>query len=210
MADYIFPGGAYYMLSRVLSHCSRIWHSVGRQAPLSVRFSRQEYWSGLPFPPPGDLPNSGIKPASLHFYHWQVDSLQLAPPGKSTILAKPRGHSQHRQLVTSSAPSAGFWSWLYWRLCFVFIIISLTTKLALTQRGTCFSLTCKEILKTGKNQTTLSTDYTMVTWLSFSLNTSKVSNLKSVKTIIQFQKFNFRHINRKKSGFSLYLFCTIW
>ena len=36
-----------------------------RQAPLSMGFSRQEYWSGLPFPPPGDLPNTGIKPASL-------------------------------------------------------------------------------------------------------------------------------------------------
>ena len=35
------------------------------QAPLSMGFSRQEYWSGLPFPPPGDLPNLGIEPASL-------------------------------------------------------------------------------------------------------------------------------------------------
>ena len=35
-----------------------------RQAPLSMEFSRQEYWSGLPFPPPGDLPDPGIKPMS--------------------------------------------------------------------------------------------------------------------------------------------------
>ncbi|ELR46456.1 hypothetical protein M91_05097, partial [Bos mutus] len=35
------------------------------QAPLSMEFSRQEYWSGLPFPPPGDLPNPGIEPMSL-------------------------------------------------------------------------------------------------------------------------------------------------
>ena len=35
------------------------------QAPLSIRFSRQEYWSGLPCPPPEDLPNPGIKPTSL-------------------------------------------------------------------------------------------------------------------------------------------------
>ena len=34
------------------------------QAPLSMEFSRQEYWSGLPFPSPGDLPNPGIKPGS--------------------------------------------------------------------------------------------------------------------------------------------------
>ena len=39
--------------------------SVARQAPLSIGFSRQEYWSGWPFPPPGDLPDSGIEPESL-------------------------------------------------------------------------------------------------------------------------------------------------
>ena len=38
--------------------------SVARQAPLSIGFSRQEYWSGLPFPSPGDLPDPGIKPPS--------------------------------------------------------------------------------------------------------------------------------------------------
>ena len=40
-----------------------LW-TVARQAPLSMGFSRQEYWSGLPCPPPGDLPNPGIKPRS--------------------------------------------------------------------------------------------------------------------------------------------------
>ena len=38
--------------------------TAARQAPLSMGFSRQEYWSGLPFPPPGDLPNSEIEPES--------------------------------------------------------------------------------------------------------------------------------------------------
>ena len=38
--------------------------TVGHQAPLSMGFSRQEYWTGLPFPPPGDLPDPGIEPAS--------------------------------------------------------------------------------------------------------------------------------------------------
>jgi len=42
-------------------------------------FSRQEYWSGLPCPPPGDLPNPGIKPRSLAL---QVESLPSEPPGK--------------------------------------------------------------------------------------------------------------------------------
>ena len=38
--------------------------TVANQAPLSMGFSRQEYWSGLPFPSPGDLPNPGIEPKS--------------------------------------------------------------------------------------------------------------------------------------------------
>ena len=51
----------------VLSHvqlCATPW-TVAHQAPLSMGFFRQEYWSGLPCPPPGDLPNPGIKPVSL-------------------------------------------------------------------------------------------------------------------------------------------------
>ena len=44
--------------------CATLW-TVARQAPTSMGFSRQEYWSGLPLPPPGDLPNPEIKPASL-------------------------------------------------------------------------------------------------------------------------------------------------
>ena len=54
--------------------------TVDRHAPLSIGFSRQEYWSGLPCPPPGDLPNSGIKPRSPAF---QADSLPSEPPGKA-------------------------------------------------------------------------------------------------------------------------------
>ena len=45
---------------------------IAHQAPLSMGFSRQEYWSGLPCPPPGDLPNSGIKPVSFSLLHWQA------------------------------------------------------------------------------------------------------------------------------------------
>ena len=45
-------------------------------APLSMEFSRQEYWSKLPFPPPGDLPNQWLNP---HLLHWQVGSLPLSP-----------------------------------------------------------------------------------------------------------------------------------
>ena len=41
-----------------------LW-TIAHQSPLFMGFSRQEYWSGLPYPPPGDLPNPGIEPASL-------------------------------------------------------------------------------------------------------------------------------------------------
>ena len=41
--------------------------TVAHQAPLSMGFSRREYWSGLPCPPPGDLPDPGIEVASLEF-----------------------------------------------------------------------------------------------------------------------------------------------
>ena len=50
--------------------CVTVW-TVALQAPLSMGFPRQEYWSGLPFPSPGNLPNPGIEPASPA---WQVHS----------------------------------------------------------------------------------------------------------------------------------------
>ena len=52
--------------------------TVVHQTPLSMEFSRQEYWSGLPFPSPGDLLNSGIKHMSLESAALQVDSLPLS------------------------------------------------------------------------------------------------------------------------------------
>jgi len=54
--------------------------TVASLAPLSTEFSRQEYWSGLPFPPPGDLPDPGIEPRSSAL---QADSLQSEPPGEA-------------------------------------------------------------------------------------------------------------------------------
>ena len=53
--------------------------TAASQAPPSMGFSRQEYWSGLPFPSPGDLPDSGIEPRSPAL---QVDALPSKPPGK--------------------------------------------------------------------------------------------------------------------------------
>ena len=53
--------------------------TVVYQAPPSIGFSRQEYWSGLPFPSPGDLPDPGIKPRSPALH---ADILTSEPPGK--------------------------------------------------------------------------------------------------------------------------------
>ena len=64
----------YHVLCVGLS--ASFW-TVARQAPLSMGFSQQEDWSGLPFPPPGDLLDPGIEPSSP----WQADSLPLSHLG---------------------------------------------------------------------------------------------------------------------------------
>ena len=59
--------------------------TVAHQAPLFLEFCRQEYWNGLPFPSPGDLPNPGIKPWSPSV---QAASLLLEPPGKPMLYSR--------------------------------------------------------------------------------------------------------------------------
>ena len=75
------------MCACMLSHFSHIrlfttlWTSAW-EAPLSMEFSRPEYWNGLPCLPPGDLPNPGIEPRSSALY---ADSLPSEPPGKPNL-----------------------------------------------------------------------------------------------------------------------------
>ena len=57
--------------------------TLAHQAPPSMGFSRQEYWSGLPFPSPGDLPDPGIEPRSPTL---QADALTSVPPGKGSVI----------------------------------------------------------------------------------------------------------------------------
>ena len=64
----------------VMSDSLRPPWTVAHQAPLSVEFSRQEYWSGLPSPSPRDLPDPGIKPGSPAL---QAESLPSEPPEKT-------------------------------------------------------------------------------------------------------------------------------
>ena len=83
---------------QTLKHCLHEWKllsrvrlfatpwTVARQIPPSMGFSRQEYWSGLPFPSPGDLPDPGIKLRSPAF---RADALPSEPPGNPSTL--PRG-----------------------------------------------------------------------------------------------------------------------
>ena len=52
------------------------------QGPLSMGFPRQEYWGGLPFPSPGDLPNAGVETGSPALW---ADALPSEPPGKLTV-----------------------------------------------------------------------------------------------------------------------------
>ena len=67
--------------SEVAQSCPTLCNPVdcSPQAPPSMGFFRQEYWSGLPFPSPGDLPNPGIKPRSPAL---PADALTSEPPGK--------------------------------------------------------------------------------------------------------------------------------
>ena len=75
---------------KLLSHVqlfATLW-TVAYQAPPSMEFSRQEYWNGLPFPSPGDLPNPGIEPRSPAL---QADALPFEPPGKLNNIKYEKG-----------------------------------------------------------------------------------------------------------------------
>ena len=91
----------------MLSHFSHVhlcmisW-TVAHQAPLSMGFSRQEYQSGLPCSPPGDLAYPGLNPRPLGLLHWQECSFPLVPPGgisslKAFKLNNINGKAEHNQ-----------------------------------------------------------------------------------------------------------------
>ena len=92
------------------SHSVRVWlfvtpWTIACQDPLSLEFSRQKYWSGLPFSSPGDLPNPGIKHGSPAL---QADSLSSEPPGNSLQChpwAFQNEYSVQFSLVTQLCPT---------------------------------------------------------------------------------------------------------
>ena len=77
--------------------------TIARQAPLSMGFSRQEYWSGLPFPSLGDLLNPGIEPRSRALH---TDSLPSDLPGKPHTLSKVTQKEKDKYHIIS--PICGF------------------------------------------------------------------------------------------------------
>ena len=80
------------MHAKSLQLCSTLCNSMDLSPrPLSMGFSRQENWSELLCPSPGDLPNPGIKLGSLSLLHWCVGSLPLVPPGKPILVRNPAG-----------------------------------------------------------------------------------------------------------------------
>ena len=78
--------------------------TVARQAPLSMEFSRQEYWSGLPLPSPGALPNPGMEPASPAL---AGRVFTAEPPGKPVLVIM-------EHLNRCSLTVHGINEWLWW------------------------------------------------------------------------------------------------
>ena len=76
--------------------CVQLFATIAHQAPLSMGFSRQEYCSGLLFPPPGDLPDLGIQPSSpvAPALAGHCNSSPLAPPGKHQLMEERRLYSR--------------------------------------------------------------------------------------------------------------------
>ena len=91
-----------------LHHFSRVWllvtlWTIVRQAPLSMGFSRQEYWSGLPFLLQGIFPTQRSNPSLLGLLDWQAGSLPLAPPRKHKIFIPTESFEVVKEWETTDA-----------------------------------------------------------------------------------------------------------
>ena len=95
----LIPQASHSLLSCVRFFATP-W-TVAHQAPLPMGFPRQEYWSGLPFPFPGDLPDPGIEPRSPVL---QADSLGSEPPGKPKYKKRKGKTHTHTHTLLSVVP----------------------------------------------------------------------------------------------------------
>ena len=88
--------------------------TVAHKTPLSMGFFRQEYWSGLPSPPPGDLPNPGIEPG---FPALQADTLPSEPPGKPPSSQSNSFSSSHVWMWELDYKESWAWkNWCFWTM----------------------------------------------------------------------------------------------
>ena len=117
--------------------------TVACQAPLSMGFPRQEYWSGLPFPPLGCLPNSGMEPSSPAFPALAGEVFTSEPPGKHTLR-----HIRAKEAADISAVFSQIWEILLQQIEFLPIRRRATgsvkgcvwsVRKKDMERGTCFS-----------------------------------------------------------------------
>ena len=93
--------------------------TIACQAPLFMGVLRQEYWSGLPFPPPGDLADPGSKPESPA---WQADSSPLSPQGSPQLLLLRLNNIRNKSYVYCLSKTIVFClkrgkTWTTWKLC---------------------------------------------------------------------------------------------
>ena len=105
----------------MLSCFSRVWFfttlwTVAHQAPLSMGFSRQAYWSGWPFPPPVDLPDLGIEPASLMSPALAGGFFTTSATWDCTILGDPERCQFKRQVLLFHIPSLAVKKNKSWRV----------------------------------------------------------------------------------------------
>ena len=111
---YIFRKCLKEYMCSVVSDSATSW-TVARQAPLSMGFSRQEYWSGLPFPSPEDLPDSGIEPRSPTL---QTDSLPFESPYTELFFYKLLWLLGFKWVLLASFWYSTFLISLQWVFCF--------------------------------------------------------------------------------------------
>ena len=111
-----------------------LW-TISHQAPLSIEFSKQEHWSKLPFPPPGDLPKPETKLESLVSHVLQVDSLPLSYQG-STIPCKLIPYDKSWLLK-----NVFVYFWLHWVFVGVWEL-----SLAAVSRGYCLVMVHKRLI----------------------------------------------------------------
>ena len=139
MLLYFYQGGSSHsitcvytcMLSRVRLFVTP-W-TVARQAALSMGFSRQEYWSGLPCPAPGDLPNPGIKPASPALQAGSLPLSHRGSPRSNALISKEEPVVKSKCLPPTYCALSIVWRQFLDLFLIVFLLIVISQKRVLSK-----------------------------------------------------------------------------